>query len=523
MGQFMTPRLLAQKVIGNDIKKEENILEPSFGDGSFIIEIAKKLMPIYDYNLDNVFDHIYGIELDPILYNKCLLNIKKEFGKIPEKHHLINEDFLLHNFDGIFFKHILGNPPFGGTIPIKYQNKLEELYGKRYGKTIKRESYSYFLVKSVGMLEVEGKLSFICSDTFLTIKTMCGLRNFLMQEGLVSIKELPEFSEETNYGMVIIDFIKSNKKESNYIEVFGQKIFKKDMEKIGNLSWGNVNEYMKYFIGPHLSTYIICSSGMTIGKNEYFVREIVDDKIIEPYNFTFYNKPITLKDELNRAHFNKLSESQKVKITHKEQMGETKKDVKIEPLTVPESIMIPNDYYKYYNKMVPGDVYVEPKYVIYWRNDGEAVKMFKKNGNWYLHGIGGLPFFGREGITWNLIGSKINPRYLPKGYILDSGCPCGFLKNGVEKDELFFIMGWLLTSMANDILKNVINHTRNIQGKDVEKLPYPIWVSDSTKHKIIDYVKSIIDLKKNGTPLENSYVEVLTELFDFQIEKSGVD
>jgi len=84
-------------------------------------------------------------------------------------------------------------------------------------------------------------------------------------------------------------------------------------------------------------------------------------------------------------------------------------------------------------------------------------------------------------------------------------------------------MGWLLTSMANDILKNVINHTRNIQGKDVEKLPYPIWVSDSTKHKIIDYVKSIIDLKKNGTPLENSYVEVLTELFDFQIEKSGVD
>ena len=57
---------------------------------------------------------------------------------------------------------------------------------------------------------------------------------------------------------------------------------------------------------------------------------------------------------------------------------------------------------------------------IYWENDGEAVYTYKKTGKWYLHGVGGKPFFKKEGLSWALISDDIKVRYLPKNYILDS-------------------------------------------------------------------------------------------------------
>ena len=85
-------------------------------------------------------------------------------------------------------------------------------------------------------------------------------------------------------------------------------------------------------------------------------------------------------------------------------------------------------------------------------------------------------------------------RWLPSAYILDSGVACAFLCPSVCQDELFFIMGWALTKLCTDILKNVINHTRNIQSKDFERLPYPIWVFSETKRQLIQVVKNLIQL-----------------------------
>jgi hypothetical protein len=137
--------------------------------------------------------------------------------------------------------------------------------------------------------------------------------------------------------------------------------------------------------------------------------------------------------------------------------------------------------------------------MIYWKDDGDACITYKKNGNWYLHGVGGMPFFKREGITWQLISSSIKARYLPKGYILDSGAPIIVLNDCIGKDELYFILGWLLTSKANEILKKVINHTKNIQSKDIERLPYPFWVNQEKKTESIAYIKDLVEkLMKGG-------------------------
>lgn len=109
-----------------------------------------------------------------------------------------------------------------------------------------------------------------------------------------------------------------------------------------------------------------------------------------------------------------------------------------------------------------------------------------------------MKFFGREGLSWSLIAPRLYARYLPPGYILDSGAPCAFLRGGVEHDELFFILGWALTDLCSRILKEVINHTRNIQSKDFERLPYPAWVGPDSKRQAILDVKRLVARAQSG-------------------------
>jgi hypothetical protein len=146
---------------------------------------------------------------------------------------------------------------------------------------------------------------------------------------------------------------------------------------------------------------------------------------------------------------------------------------------------------------------------VYWKDDGDAVMTFRKNGNWYLHGVGGQKFFDREGLTWQLISTRLNMKYLPAGYILDSGAPCAFLRDGIEPDELYFIFAWTLTPLATKILKVVINHTMNIQGKDVERLPYPWWVSADAKKQIVAMIENMLAEAQNGRKFRPESKEIV--------------
>lgn len=495
LGQFFTPPALAERIVKSLIhsplpfNRYSRVLEPGCGIGSFIRALMM-FCPI---------ENIYGIELDQEIFNSipiCGPN-------------LYCGDFLLHDFD-TRFDFIVGNPPFGGTINLEHQDRLEKLYGRRGDKKqwkIKKESYSFFFVKSVDLLKPGGTIKFICSDTFLTIKTMSGLRQFLLSEGTCHIERLDYFSEETNYPMVVVTFHKTG--PSDQITLDGVVVRREQMEMTGNFSWTMTPTATKYFDGPKIGDYMFCTSGMTTGKNEYFVRPIEYGKVVEPYEFEFFQEPITLKRELEKARLNKLSEGLQEEIGLRESRGETIRNVRIVERNVPVSIQLPHPDYVFYNKAGKTPIYEAPSNVIYWKDDGDAVYTFKKNGNWYLHGVGGKKFFKREGITWSLIATRIKMRYLPPGYILDSGAPCGFLRPGVASDELYFILGWCLSDLANQLLKEFINHTKNIQGKDVERIPYPHWVGISAKSDAIDLVKDLIERRKQGESIDFGHPDLL--------------
>lgn len=540
LGQFMTPAALVESIVQRvDFTPAVRVLEPSFGNGSFILPLIEAFMPLYDGPIQTRLDmilnnNIFGIEIDEVMYKACLERIQGRWGYIPQKHNLVRDDFFRHKFTSLVgfakswqflpflfgkpesFDVIIGNPPFGGTIDLSLQVDLDKEYGLRNGQKIKKETYSFFIVRCLEQLNSGGRLLFICSDTFMTIPTMRGLRNFLMEECTVHICRLNDFSEETKYPMLLLDLVKSGRSDILYID--SGQISRDAMELTGNFSWRITDETAKYFAGPKLGDYVICSSGMTVGKNEFFVRDIVNNNIIEPYNFEFFDDAIRLERELEKAQYHKLSPKIMAYVRQQELSGKTRRNVRVVANVEPAQIGLPHPDYCYYNKATSAIVYAKPAYAIYWKDKGDAVLTFKKNGNWYLHGVGGQPYFGRSGLSWQLISSRLNVRFLPEGYILDSGAPCAFLRPNVEEDELYFILGWACTELCTHLLKTVINHTKNIQSKDFERLPYPFWVRSENKKNAIRITRALVAEAMSGVVVERSHSSIycLEKFYSYQ-------
>ncbi len=504
-GQYMTPRPMAKALVDSmDLRREHKILEPSMGDGSFVLPIISRLMRFYrgstDEKLSQVLrNNLFGVELDEDLYARCLCNIKKEWSTLPS-HNLFHEDFFVADFSSnstqASFDYVVGNPPFGGTINPAYQDELDKQLGYRGGLKIKKETYSFFIVKSMDLLRNGGNLFFICSDTFLTIPTMKGLRYFLLANGAVEVNSISHFSDEVSQKTVLLKCEKGA--PANGVLVNGEMILTDDILATPNYSWAVDRTMVKYFHGAKVGDFLTATSGMTVGKNEYFIRDIKNEEILEPYRFSFYKKLVTLEDAVSRARLGRITPARRNAIFQQQSNGETVRDVRIQKRSKALRIKIPHPDYCYYNKARKGIVYTKPAHVIFWHNDGDAVYTYKRNGNWYLNGVGGKNFFFREGITWNLIASRLYLRYLPTGYVLDSGAPCAFLKPGIDHDEIFFILAWGLSDLCNLILKKIINHTKNIQSKDFERLPYPFWISPPQKFAAIKVMKNLVKEAKSG-------------------------
>jgi hypothetical protein len=303
---------------------------------------------------------------------------------------------------------------------------------------------------------------------------------------------------------------------SCHVTVFGKQLPVTEIEVTPNMSWRASSDLAKYFTGMTVGQKMVATSGMTVGNNELFLRPIRNGQVDEPYDFDLIEQRVTVEREISRARLGKVPPRRLRTVQGLEANGATEKAITWKQLGTPIQIDLPHDDYCYYNKATSRILYSAPEWVIFWRDNGEYVYTFKKTGNWYLHGVGGMKYFGREGLTWSLIAPRLYARYLPPGYILDSGAPCAFLRQGVHQDELFFILGWALTDLCTRILKEVLNHTRNIQSKDFERLPYPVWVDAETKQKAVLAVKHLLAKAKSGQSFSFKSGE-LRELNEFYV------
>jgi hypothetical protein len=515
----MTPPALAGRLVADlPLTATSRVLEPSFGDGAILLPLIERMTELVGFERA-LLEHVWGVELDRVLYTRAVAAIEARWGALPAGHHLSRWDYFRFRPPGPFDA-IAGNPPFGGTFDASIEDELDRRFGRHRGHKLKKETYSFFVAKALAELAPGGRLRFICSDTFLTIRTMRGLRELLLDSGAVSVTDLQGSFEETSQPMVVLDLARGG--PADHAVIRGARVPRAGMEKTQNLSWGLRPEHAAHFDGPTLGDLLVATGGMTIGRNDWFVRPIEPDGTIEePYEFEFFDRPVTLEGELARARLGRLSPRLRARAAERERRGETRRAVRVHARARPMRIELPHPDYRPYNKAQPARIHSGPTHVVYWRDDGDAVLTFKRDGPWYLHGVGGRPWFGREGITWQLVAPRINGRYLPPGFILDSGAPCAFLREGVPRRELFVVLGWLQTGLATRLLKEVINHTRNIQGKDVERLPYPHWVPAGRLDDVAVMVEREVMRAMNGRPTGPALAERLTAVFDPAAEGMG--
>ena len=503
LGQFLTPLPIARAIVSAlDIRLDDRVLEPSFGGGAFLLALRERMARCYPgADLARWAERaLDGCELDAEVFQAFV----NAWGGTPPSGCVAGDFFRFkmpayeaRRYFGEIqpeYDWVIGNPPFGGTIDPAIQDELDAIFGMRRGLKIKKETYAFFIVKALDLLKPGGRLVFICSDTLLSIATMKGLRQYLMETCRVEVERLPGMFLETQQPMILLKLTKGGQG----VSIFGKPLESALIHATPNKSWLVTPEYARFFTGVTVGDYLVATSGMTVGKNKLFLREIHQGQLVEPYAFRIGRRPITVATRLAQARLGKLSAEQRQTIEKQERAGAEEPILEVETLDEPLVLPFPNPDYLPYNKATNQLFYAPPSCAIYWRNEGEAVYTFKQSGPWYLHGVGGKPYFKREGLTWQLISSHLNVRYLPAGYILDSGAPCAFLRPGVPHDELFFIMGWCVTATCNAILKRVLNHTRNIQSKDFERLPYPTWVKQQTREQIVCRVKALIEEARAG-------------------------
>lgn len=196
LGQVYTPDWIVHFILneigyfGNHIL-QKYIIEPSAGEGAFLIEIVKRY--IFESKQQNkslntiteeLSTYIYGVEIDHIAYERCINHLNKiiqiHLGEnIAVKWNILNSDtlFWYHKYKEKF-DFVVGNPPY-----IRIHNLKEEtrvfLKKKFQFSTGGLDIYISFFEIGLKLLHKEGKLGYITPNSFLHNTSYKHFREFL--------------------------------------------------------------------------------------------------------------------------------------------------------------------------------------------------------------------------------------------------------------------------------------------------------------------------------------------------------
>ncbi|HTD34466.1 MAG TPA: N-6 DNA methylase, partial [Candidatus Elarobacter sp.] len=193
LGQFFTPHDVARRIVeAIPFDPSASVLEPSFGEGAFVFALLERAARAGADPRAWAATRLAGAETDTRAYRAMRRRWRASgLGEAPRALRRIDFFRWAPREPERRFDLIVGNPPFGGTLDAAIEDELERAYGRRHGLKIKKETYSFFIVRCVELLAENGLLCFVCSDTLLTINTMRGLRNFLHASCDVEIERVP--------------------------------------------------------------------------------------------------------------------------------------------------------------------------------------------------------------------------------------------------------------------------------------------------------------------------------------------
>lgn len=468
LGAFYTPIHTVNYMLSkmDSFDKNSKLLEPCGGDGVFVSSILEKkvLRP----------EQILVWDINPEIKN----TIKNLGVNIETKDTLIGTDF----DDNLFsrqknFSHIIGNPPYLNK-QSSYIKKNKNILKKIYKEIGANDTYAMFLYLCGRLLEPNGQLSFIISDTYLTLGIHKKLRHWLLEN--FSIKEITicpdslfnDLGASVRTSIITIikkkpdtnHFVNFNDCKNNKLKDYDGKIYKvnqKDFLSYPDFIFNYKNK--KSFIQkiariPKMINCLDGGLGMHTTNNGAFLGIINydNDKSLQG---TKKIKNVVALEEIKRGEW---------KVYHKR-----------------------GGNVKYYSR---------PKHCIRW--DSKSIPYYKGLKNFNLNDT-------RQGFLVSGVCSELSARMASKNVLWESNKAMCFYPKDSNRYPSYFFIGLLNSKIYNNLIK-IFNHTNSIQIRDIRKLPFFDFHKEDIK-KISEISKSIIkNLKFNLN-------------YNFNIEQKTID
>jgi len=175
---------------------KKRVLEPSFGEGAFLLVAVERLIDSYKSHASRHADPVADLK-DSIraveLHRKSFIETRLKLRNLLREKEIANAaterlldawlmpgDFLLADFP-FHFTHIVGNPPYvrqemiPAVLLAEYRHRFDTLYDRA-------DLYIPFIEKSLKVLEPKGSVGFICSDRWMKNKYGGPLRKMVAKD-----------------------------------------------------------------------------------------------------------------------------------------------------------------------------------------------------------------------------------------------------------------------------------------------------------------------------------------------------
>lgn len=325
LGAYYTPTIISEFLTKKlNIKKEDSVLEPSVGDGSFLFNALK-----YTKN-------ITAVDIDQEAIDK----LKEEIYNLIGPNQNINifcTDFLTfsQNNSENKFDIILSNPPYLSfkKLPENQREELENILQRNHIKTKKQTNlWAGFITSSLNLLKNSGKFAFVLPSEFLysvygkevqefLLKnsqklTIIGFKNLVfdgIQQDTILVygEKKSSLPDKLNLNCFELDELKDliNFENINELESKNSKI----VENPKLINWKLANSSLKFqkiydkFMqeSKPLTDLAGIKIGLTTGANNIF---IINQDIEGQYKLCNYTKPLlrSAKDVKSTSYSNEI-------------------------------------------------------------------------------------------------------------------------------------------------------------------------------------------------------------------------
>lgn len=327
LGQVFTPNWIVKEILdavdyqGEKIL-DKFILEPSSGDGMFLLEIVKRYIQTCKINNFSNFEikerlekYIYAVELDKGEYIQSLNNLDKlvKGYDITEKINwkIFNENTLnFYKNHLVFFDFVVGNPPYIRIHNLNIETREVLKKDFKFSKgTI--DIYLSFFEMGFKMLKKEGLLGYITPNSYLHNSSYQSFREFLKQEKtlkiLIDFKANKIFNGYSTYTAITIFDLNNQNDCFEYKELVNDKIELKNKVNFENLQktdWSFTDQENENFLtelekDKHSSVkdFFDVQYGFATLRDKIFIGKIT------PYdeNLVYFNGQLLEKDLLKKV------------------------------------------------------------------------------------------------------------------------------------------------------------------------------------------------------------------------------